>query len=149
MATALLRKNAPQALRRANVLLRGLPRAQSRLKHDIQDPLKNAKVPTIGRNGPDAVQDGASEKLRSSSYLGATKRLPEFNLDGKVVLVTGGARGLGLVQAEALLEAGATVYALDRLPEPSPDFYRIQKRAKEELCEPISCACPELRDREG
>ena len=34
--------------------------------------------------------------------------LPEFDLKGKVIVVSGGARGLGLVQAEALLEAGAT-----------------------------------------
>lgn len=34
--------------------------------------------------------------------------LPEFSLASKVVLVSGGARGLGLTQAEALLEAGAT-----------------------------------------
>jgi NAD(P)-dependent dehydrogenase (short-subunit alcohol dehydrogenase family) len=40
--------------------------------------------------------------------LGTAKRLPEFNLAGKVVLVSGAGRGLGLVQAEALLEAGAT-----------------------------------------
>lgn len=40
--------------------------------------------------------------------LGTAKRLPEFNLGGKVVLVSGAGRGLGLVQAEALLEAGAT-----------------------------------------
>lgn len=33
--------------------------------------------------------------------------LPEFSLANKVVLVSGGARGLGLTQAEALLEAGA------------------------------------------
>jgi len=33
--------------------------------------------------------------------------LPEFDLTGKVCLVSGGARGLGLTQAEALLEAGA------------------------------------------
>jgi hypothetical protein len=34
--------------------------------------------------------------------------LPEFSLENKVVVISGGARGLGLVQAEALLEAGAT-----------------------------------------
>lgn len=34
--------------------------------------------------------------------------LPEFSLKDKVIVVSGGARGLGLVQAEAFLEAGAT-----------------------------------------
>jgi NADP-dependent 3-hydroxy acid dehydrogenase YdfG len=43
-----------------------------------------------------------------ATYLGTTKRLPEFNLVDKVVCVSGAGRGLGLVQAEALLEAGAT-----------------------------------------
>ena len=60
----------------------------------------------------------------------STPLLPEFSLHTKTILITGGGRGLGLVQAEALLEAGATVYALDRLSSPSPEFARIQEKAR-------------------
>ncbi|RPA97327.1 NAD(P)-binding protein [Choiromyces venosus 120613-1] len=67
------------------------------------------------------------------SRVGAKKILPEFNLDGRVVLVSGGARGLGLTQAEGLLEAGATVYALDRIDHPDPEFEKISGRAVTEL----------------
>lgn len=45
--------------------------------------------------------------------LGTQKGLPEFNLIDRVVLVSGGARGLGLTQAGALLEAGAKGWADD------------------------------------
>ena len=89
------------------------------------------------------------ENTASASFLGTTKRLPEFNLTDKVILVSGAARGLGLTQAEALLEAGATVYALDRLPEPSPDFYRVQKRAAEELGTTFYYRQIDVRDVEG
>lgn len=50
--------------------------------------------------------------------MGQKSRMPEFSLAGKVVCVSGAGRGLGLTQSEALLEAGAKVYALDRLEEP-------------------------------
>ncbi|CAI7583302.1 unnamed protein product [Penicillium bialowiezense] len=63
--------------------------------------------------------------------MGQKSRMPEFSLAGKVVLVSGAARGLGLTQAEALLEAGAKVYALDRLEDPAPEFEEIQRKAKE------------------
>lgn len=63
--------------------------------------------------------------------MGQKSRMPEFSLAGKVVCVSGAGRGLGLTQAEALLEAGAKVYALDRLEEPAPEFVQIQQKAKE------------------
>ncbi|KAI0506953.1 hypothetical protein F5B22DRAFT_430501 [Xylaria bambusicola] len=61
--------------------------------------------------------------------------LPEFNLRGKVIIVSGGAQGLGVVQAEALLEVGATVHVLDRQSEPpaGSQYQRIAQRARDEL----------------
>ncbi|BDD61419.1 hypothetical protein MAP00_006463 [Monascus purpureus] len=80
--------------------------------------------------------------------LGTKNRLPEFSLAGKVICVSGAARGLGLTQAEALLEAGAKVYALDRLPEPDSSFYHIQQRAIEELGTELHYRRIDVRDSE-
>lgn len=78
-----------------------------------------------------------------------TPNLPEFSLANKVVLVSGAARGLGLVQAEALLEAGAVVYALDRLPEPSAEFKMVQQRATKELDTRLEYKQIDVRDVPG
>src|SRR5436305_7121884 len=46
-----------------------------------------------------------------------TKMLPEFALDSKVAVVTGGARGLGLEMMRALARVGADVVAVDLLEQ--------------------------------
>lgn len=148
-------RSAPRALRQLRT-----PRIANKIApltsirnqtHDHRDPPKGNPI-ISDRSPPDPPKEEAAalkDNYKSGSYLGTTKRLPEFNLNDKVVLVTGAARGLGLVQAEALLEAGATVYALDRLPEPSADFYRVQQRAAEELGNTLHYRQIDVRDVQG
>lgn len=97
--------------------LRIVPRAASRTLRSRNlitraslstSPHLNNASSTRGPPEAPVAEAAALRKGNSPAYLGTTKRLPEFNLVDKVVLVSGAARGLGLVQAEALLEAGAT-----------------------------------------
>ncbi|KAL8689338.1 MAG: hypothetical protein Q9218_004969 [Villophora microphyllina] len=124
-------------------------RCLSRPYSSLEDPPRG-NPPQSPSRGPPTPPPQESEALKkdssSASFLATTKRMPEFNLTDKVILVSGAARGLGLTQSEALLEAGATVYALDRQPEPSPDFYRIQKRAAEELGNTLYYQQVDVRD---
>ncbi|KAI8627334.1 short-chain dehydrogenase [Xylariaceae sp. FL1651] len=57
------------------------------------------------------------------------KRLADFDLNERVFIVTGGARGLGLSLAEALVEAGGKVYCFDREPKPDEGWNEAAKRA--------------------
>ena len=146
---SILRSTKLPRLRPGNVSIVGFAK---RASSTLEDPPKGHPPQQPARPPPRAPPQ-ESDNLRSNvapaSFLGTTKRLPEFNLTDKVVLVSGAARGLGLTQAEALLEAGATVYALDRLPKPSPDFGRVQKRAAEELGNTFHYRQIDVRDVEG
>lgn len=77
--------------------------------------------------------------------------LREFSLKDRVVIVSGGARGVGLTQAEALLEAGAVVHAIDRLPRPAQDsdFSRVAERAASELGSRMSYHRVDVRDQKA
>ncbi|KAF2003907.1 NAD(P)-binding protein [Amniculicola lignicola CBS 123094] len=121
----------------ARSLLRAAPRV-SRALHQQRPALAVATRNAARRFSSSALRFNAAPSPPSNDniekpFLGTTKRLPEFNLSKKVIIVTGAARGLGLTQAEGLLEAGAIVYALDRLEKPSSDFYRVAERAEKEL----------------
>lgn len=68
-----------------------------------------------------------------------------------MIIVSGGARGVGLTQAEGLLEAGAVVHALDILPEPdnNSEFARVAARAKNELGSSLTYHRVNVRDQKA
>jgi NAD(P)-dependent dehydrogenase (short-subunit alcohol dehydrogenase family) len=60
------------------------------------------------------------------------RKFSQFDVGGKVFIVTGGGRGLGLCMAEGLVEAGGKVHCLDRLAEPPAAFSEAKERVKPE-----------------
>ncbi|PGH32706.1 hypothetical protein GX50_04488 [[Emmonsia] crescens] len=80
----------------------------------------------------------------------APTALPErqFSLRGKVYVVTGGGRGLGLCMAEAMTEAGAEVHCLDRLRDPDPEFLTTQDLAGREHAGSLHYHHLDVRDSE-
>lgn len=101
-----------------------------------------------------ATTTNIQTKLPGGKEAKNPQRFREFNLENRTFTVTGGARGLGLSMAEALMEAGAkgispnmvsqehascvstkanrpfrSVYCLDRLEKPDPEFQKAQERA--------------------
>ncbi|CAJ2510268.1 Uu.00g061680.m01.CDS01 [Anthostomella pinea] len=56
-------------------------------------------------------------------------RLADFDLKDRVFIVTGGARGLGLSLAEALVETGGNVYCFDREPQADERWQETARRA--------------------
>jgi NAD(P)-dependent dehydrogenase (short-subunit alcohol dehydrogenase family) len=75
--------------------------------------------------------------------------LPDFSLRGKTIIVSGGAGGLGIVQSEALLEAGATVYILDRLPAAPPPVVSLAAKARELWNTVLAYRTADVTDQEG
>ncbi|CAE6516896.1 unnamed protein product [Rhizoctonia solani] len=76
---------------------------------------------------------GVAAALQASSDPSFTPKktlFDEFSLQGRVGVVTGGNRGIGLEMALALCEAGATVYALDLPDSPDEEFVATAEYAK-------------------
>lgn len=67
-------------------------------------PLQTPTKPIL-----DGSQESRKEPVPRSAY-------PDFSLQNKVYVVTGGGRGLGLVIAEAMVQAGAEGMSLQKLP---------------------------------
>ncbi|KAM0250088.1 hypothetical protein ACHAP5_002403 [Fusarium lateritium] len=87
---------------------------------------------TSGSSGAKVINTNPREtpnehKLARETNVGR-QRFADFDLAGKVFVVTGGAQGLGLALAESLVEAGGKVYCLDRADHPEEGWQEAQKR---------------------
>jgi hypothetical protein len=135
-----------------SILLRGLSGARARqLNGLLQHTARSA--PGVARPALKASLVHSRRFHESPKHLSAAsttrgRLLPEFSLEGKVIVVSGGGRGVGLTQAEGLLEAGAVVHALDILPEPdsNSEFARVASRAKNELGSSLTYHRVNVRD---
>ncbi|KAI1481771.1 NAD(P)-binding protein [Daldinia eschscholtzii] len=88
----------------------------NRKSDTVPKPPESRENPTVG------IAPSPSENI-------GQKRLADFDLDGKVFIVTGGARGLGLSLAEALAETGGKVYCFDREPKADEGWNEAARRA--------------------
>ncbi|KAK5998746.1 Short chain dehydrogenases/reductase notP' [Cladobotryum mycophilum] len=83
--------------------------------------------------------------LPKSAEVG-NKRFSDFDLAGKTFVVTGGARGLGLALAEALVEAGGKVYCLDRLDKPDKQWEEALGRVNPEFGGSLTYCQQDVKD---
>lgn len=103
----------------ARSLARALPESFS---PDIATPVR----PPLTRTTSDVHHIQSRIPQRTGK---AQNRFREFGFGNRVFAITGGARGLGLAMAEALMEAGGRVYCMDILEKPHPEFQVARERA--------------------
>ncbi|KAJ5945612.1 hypothetical protein N7454_002451 [Penicillium verhagenii] len=129
MTSCLSRALAPARTRfvRAPIAAKVLSSSSIRLYSSTKSTSSPYNIHRIS-NKPDHIQT----KLPSKRDVGNGKRFHEFDMEDRVYAITGGARGLGLSMAEALIEAGAKVYCLDRLETPSAEFLAAKDTAENE-----------------
>jgi len=118
-------------------------------------PTLISKFDSLGLDATPAVKSPDISGRHASFASG--RRLSEFSLEGKVVIISGGVGGVGIQQSEALMEAGAhgmysscnslregianifipshAVYCLDRVSTDGlpKDYYRLKERGEIEL----------------
>ncbi|KAI2471009.1 NAD(P)-binding protein [Annulohypoxylon bovei var. microspora] len=89
--------------------------------HDSSSSFKKPTNPEPRENPAHALAPNADVNV-------GQRKLADFDLKGRVFVVTGAARGLGLALAESLVEAGGKVYCLDREDQPDEHWEEARKR---------------------
>ncbi|KAJ3456052.1 hypothetical protein MRS44_016075 [Fusarium solani] len=98
---------------------------------------------------PDPRENPANElKLPRATNVGR-KQFADFDLAGRVFVVTGGAQGLGLALAEGLVEAGGKVYCLDRAESPDEGWAEAKSRVVPEWGGSLHYRQQDVKDEDG
>jgi NAD(P)-dependent dehydrogenase (short-subunit alcohol dehydrogenase family) len=104
------------------------------------------------------MSDAGQELRRTqAAFIAAATERHQGELDGRVVVITGGARGLGRSLAEGLLQAGATVVSIDRTWSGAEEFRAALASNKKAMAldgdvtddAAIDRACSEVLDKFG
>ena len=78
---------------------------------------------------PNGNHENGSQPLKRDPDAFLTRSVQDlFSLAQRTVVITGGARGIGLAFAFAVAEAGGNVAILDVADEPHPHFLQLVKR---------------------
>ncbi|KAJ5165921.1 hypothetical protein N7492_006217 [Penicillium capsulatum] len=123
------------------------PRVLASSSTRLYSTTKSAWSPKDIHNVSPGVENVQS-KLLTQKQLRNANRFPEFDMEGRVYAITGGGRGLGLSMAEALIEAGAKVYCLDRLEAPHPDFLKAKEKASSEYGSQLEYVRIDVRNKQ-
>ncbi|KAI1211081.1 NAD(P)-binding protein [Annulohypoxylon truncatum] len=95
-------------------------------------PLHDSPTSSTKPTNPDPRENPAHDLAPHADVNVGQSRLADFDLKGRVFVVTGAARGLGLALAESLVEAGGKVYCLDREDQPDKHWAEASKRVMPE-----------------
>lgn len=87
--------------------------------------------PSKRRANGEVVQPAQTLKRDADGFLRRSVQ-DLFSLAKRTVVITGGARGIGLAFAFAVAEAGGNVAVLDISEEPHPHFHELKERHPEQ-----------------
>jgi FlaA1/EpsC-like NDP-sugar epimerase len=95
-------------------------------------PLTSKSMPKIPlqqrRSQSSTTNPTTTTDLRTNTSYTSTSISDLMSLKDRVVVITGGGRGIGLALAYAVAQSGAHVAVLDALEEPHADFARLEGR---------------------